>query len=489
MEPQGGEPNVKTASKYRSWTLAVVSLATAMLMLDIAVVNTAITDMGRDLNTGLDGLKWVIDAYTLALAAVVLTTGSLADRLGRKRVFAAGMVVFTLASAAAAAATDITMLNIIRAVQGLGAAAMFATSMALLAHEFPQAQERAKALGVYGATIGASFAVGPLVGGGLTSAFGWRSIFIINIPIGIAALAITRKYVRESRDPKPRRIDWAGQTVLTGGLFLLVLALLRGNDVGWGTTEIIAELSASAVLIALFTLIESRVKDPMLPLGFFKIPSFTGAQISAFSISASLFAVYIYATIYLQQVLGLSAVEAGLAYLPGTFINAATSGITAGMAEKGKLSSRVAVSLGLALVATGLLLMTTADVGSSWLAIQPGLILAMIGTGMFNPAVIGVALGSVPEDQSGLAAGTNDTARQAGIAVGVAALGAMIPTGALAHGDVQGYVDGLHNALVAGGALAAIGAVAAAYLIRPVVQKRRQPAAVAVTEVALEPCA
>jgi predicted MFS family arabinose efflux permease len=367
---------------------------------------------------------------------------------------------------------------------------MFATSMALLAHEFPQAPERAKALGVYGATIGASFAFGPLVGGALTSGFGWRSIFIINLPIGIAALAITRKYVRESRDPQPRRIDWRGQTVLTAGLFLLVLALLRGNDVGWGSTEIVAELSASAVLIALFTLIESRVKDPMLPLGLFRIPSFTGAQIAAFSISASLFAVYIYATIYMQQVLGLSAIEAGLAYLPGTFLNAATSGVTASMAEKGKLSSRVAVSLGLAMVATGLLLMTVADVNSSWLAIQPGLLIAMVGTGMFNPAVIAVALGSVSEDQSGLAAGVNDTARQAGIAVGVAALGALIPTSALATGDAHSYVNGLQNALVVGGALAAAGAIAAAYLIRPVLAARRESApAIQVTEVALEPCA
>src|SRR3954471_4135513 len=456
MALHGGESEMQTASKHRSWTLAVVSLATAMLMLDIAVVNTAISDMGRDLHTGLDGLKWVVDAYTLALAAVVLTTGSLADRLGRRLVFAVGLAVFTIASAAAAAATDITMLNIIRAVQGLGAAAMFATSMALLAHEFPKAQERAKALGIYGAVIGGSFAFGPLVGGGLTSAFGWRSIFIINIPIGIYALAITKKYVRESRDPHARRIDWAGQTVLTGGLFLLVLALLRGNDVGWGTTEIVAELTAAGVLLALFVLIESRVKDPMLPLGFFRIPSFTGAQISAFSISASLFAVYIYATIYLQQVVGLSPIEAGLAYLPGTILNAAASGVTAGMAEKGKLSARVAVSLGLAMVATGLLMMTTADANSSWLAIQPGLIIAMIGTGMFNPAVITVALGSVPESQSGLAAGVNDTARQAGIAVGVAGLGALIPTSALLHGDKVAYVNGLHDALVVGGALAAI---------------------------------
>src|SRR3954453_9806381 len=231
-------------TKSKNWTLAVVSLATAMLMLDIAVVNTAIGDMGKDLHTGLGGLKWVVDAYTLALAAVVLTAGSLADRLGRRRVFAVGLVVFTITSAAAAAATDITMLNIIRAFQGLGAAAMFATSMALLAHEFPQMQQRAKALAIYGATIAGSFAVGPLVGGGLTSVFGWPSIFIITIPLGIAALAITKKYVRESRDPMPRRIDWAGQVTLTGGLFLLTLALLRGNGAGWGSTEAAPEFAA-----------------------------------------------------------------------------------------------------------------------------------------------------------------------------------------------------------------------------------------------------
>ncbi len=474
-----------TASKHRNWTLAVVSLATAMLMLDIAVVNTAITDMGRDLHTGLGGLKWVVDAYTLALAAVVLTTGSLADRIGRRRVFAAGMVVFTIASGAAAAATDITMLNIIRAVQGLGAAAMFATSMALLAHEFPQAQERAKALAVYGATIAGSFAFGPLVGGALTSGFGWRSIFVINLPIGIAALAITRRYVRESRDPQPRRIDWAGQALLSAGLFLLTLALLRGNDVGWGSTEIVAELTGAAVLLPVFAAVERRVKDPMLPLGLFRVPSFAGAQIAAFAISGSLFAVYIYATIYMQQVLGLSAIEAGLVYVPGTLLNAVVSGATASLSER--VSHRAMVSGGLALVGTGLLLMTTLGTGSSWLAVEPGMLVAMIGTGMFNPSVIAVALGSVSEHQSGLAAGVNDTFRQAGIAVGVAALGAMIPTAALAHGDKASYVNGLHDALAAGAALAIVGAIAAAYLIRPLVAARRDSSGSAdVSAVALE---
>jgi MFS family permease len=356
--------------------------------------------------------------------------------------------------------------------------------MALLANEFPQAQERAKALAVYGATIAGSFAFGPLVGGALTSGFGWRAIFIINIPIGIAALALTARYVRESRDPRPKRIDWAGQTLLTGGLFLLVLALLRGNDDGWGSTAIVAELTGALGLLAAFVGVERRVKDPMLPLRLFTVPSFTGAQLSAFAISGSLFAIYIYATIYLQQVLGLSAVEAGLVYVPATLINAAVSGATASLAEK--VSARVMVSGGLALVATGMLMMTTVGTGSSWLAIEPGMIIAMIGTGMFNPAVIAVALGSVSEHQSGLASGANDTFRQAGIAVGVAALGALIPTGALAHGDAASYVTGLHEALVAGAALAGVGALAAAWMIgRPSFRKaRRQGAPVVATECA-----
>ncbi|MFL5838847.1 MAG: MFS transporter, partial [Thermoleophilaceae bacterium] len=240
------------------------------------------------------------------------------------------------------------------------------------------------------------------------------------------------------------------------------------------------ELSGAGALLGLFALIERRVKDPMLPLGLFRVPAFAGAQISAFAISASLFAVYLYATLYFQHVLGLSAIEAGLVYVPGTILNAVVSGMTANLS--GKVSARVMVSGGLALVSVGLLLMTTAGVDSSWTTLLPGLLIAMIGTGMFNPAVIAVALGSVSEHQSGLAAGVNDTFRQAGIAVGVAALGAMIPTAALSTGDFGGYVDGLQHALVVGGAVAGIGAVAAAYLIRPSLRSQR----VSATAVAAE---
>ena len=236
--------------------------------------------------------------------------------------------MFTLASAACAAATGIDALVAARAVQGVGAAIMFAVSLAILADAFPGAKERAGALAAYGATIGASFAIGPLVGGALTSGLDWQWIFLVNIPLGIACIWITRVHVRESRDPRARRVDVPGQVALGSGLFLLVLALLRGNEEGWGSTPIVAALAAAVVLLVAFVVIEHRVEEPMLPLGLFRNPNFAGAQVAALAISATFFAIFLYVTLYLQQVLGLSAIEAGLVYLPATIVIFVVSGAT-----------------------------------------------------------------------------------------------------------------------------------------------------------------
>ena len=449
----------------KRWTLVVVCAATAMLMLDIAVVNTALSRIAEDLNTGLSGLQWVVDAYTLALASVVLTAGALADRLGRKRMFVGGLALFTAASLACALAQDIVMLNTSRAIQGIGAAVMFAVSLALLANAFPDMKERAGALAAYGATIGGAFAIGPLVGGALTSGLDWQWIFLVNIPVGLAAIEITRRYVVESRDPKARRIDWGGQTLLTAGLFLLVLALLRGNEDGWTSVLIISELAAAAALLAAFVRFELATREPMLPMRMFKNGAFTGAQVAAFAISSSFFAIFLYITLYLQQVLGLSAIEAGLVYLPGTIVMFVVSGATASLGEK--VSPRMMIGLGLTLVGAGMAhMMLVVDVDSSWTAALPGSIVAMIGTGLFNPSVTAVALGSVPNEQSGLAAGVNDTFRQAGIALGVAFLGAMVPAEHAFGGDPAEYVDGLKLALGVSAAISVAGAVAAVALIR-----------------------
>jgi EmrB/QacA subfamily drug resistance transporter len=469
----------------KRFTLAVVCAATAMLMLDIAVVNTALSRIAEDLGTDLSGLQWIVDAYTLALASTVLTAGALADRLGRRRVFAVGLAVFTAASAVCAASGSIEMLIAARAVQGVGGAILFAVSLALLANAFPGERERAGALAAYGATIGASFAVGPAIGGALTSGLDWQWIFLINVPIGLICLAITKTHVEESRDPAARGIDWPGQATLATGLFLLVLALLRGNEQGWTSAPIVAELSVAVVLLAAFVAIERKVREPMLPLSLFKRPAFTGAQLAAFAISGSFFAVFLYATLYLQQILGLSAIEAGLVYIPGTLVMFVVSGATANLSEK--VHPGILVSVGLALVSIGMILMgEMAGVDSSWTVVLPGTIVAMIGTGLFNPAVIAVALGATPQDQSGLAAGVNDTFRQGGIAVGVAGLGALVPAAdALGGGSPAAYVDGLHNALLTGAGLAGVGAIAAALLIR---SKRAEKVAAAPAVAAEAPC-
>ncbi|MEA2431672.1 MAG: hypothetical protein QOI19_2145 [Thermoleophilaceae bacterium] len=445
-------------------TLAVVCLATAVLMLDIAVVNTALPHIASDLHASLGGVQWVVDAYTLALASVVLTAGSVADRIGRKLVFSVGLVMFTASSIACAMAGSIEVLDVSRGVQGIGGALLFATSLSLLAEAFPRTEERVKALAAYGASIGAAFAFGPLVGGALTSGFGWQAVFLVNVPLGVLGLFATARWVRESRDADARGLDWWGQLTLSAGLFLLVLGLLRGNEDGWSSTPIVAELGGAAVLLAVFVWVQRRVKSPMLPLGLFRRPDFTGAQIAAFSISASFFAVFLYATLYLQNVLGLSAIEAGLVYMPGTLVMFVVSGLSAQVANKVAPGAMIAGGLGL--VAAGLLLFLNTDANSSWTALEPGFLLASIGTGVFNPAVSAVALGAAPQHMSGLAAGVNDTFRQAGIAVGVAAFGAMIPSSAgLGAGDPAAFVNGLHVALIVGAALATVGAIASARLL------------------------
>jgi EmrB/QacA subfamily drug resistance transporter len=448
------------------WTLAVVCAATAMLMLDIAVVNTALSAIAADLDTGLSGLQWVVDAYTLPLAAVVITAGSLADRFGRRRLFSIGLGIFTATSMLCAAAPTITFLNVARAAQGVGAAVMFAVSLAVLSQAFPRMEERIKALAAYGATMAGSFAIGPLVGGALTSGLGWRWIFLINLPLGLLCLWIVRHAVVESKDPRAPRVDRPGLATLTGGLFLLVFALLRGNDDGWGSAPVVASFAGAAVLLVAFVVIEASVAHPMLPLRFFRNPSFSGAQVAAFGISGSLFAMWFYMTLYLQQILGLSAIEAGLVYLPGTILNFVVAGATANVGQR--VSPRALVSVGLGLVAVGLALLTIVGVDTSWWLFLPGLLVALFGTGMFNPAVSQVALSSAPVEQSGLAAGVNDMFRQAGIAVGVAALGALVPaSAAFGDGSPQTYVDGFHNALWVGAVLAGACAVASAVLIRP----------------------
>src|SRR4051794_21041951 len=247
-------------------TIAVACLATVMLMLDISVINTALSKIAHGLDTGLSGLQWVVDAYTIPLAATVLTAGAIADRFGRRKLFLLGLATFTASSALCGAASGIEMLVAARAVQGLGASMMFATALALISQVTPDRASRTKALAAYGAAIGASFALGPFIGGGLTQLFGWPPVFFVDVPLRAAVLWITYRYVPEGRDPTPRRIDIPGQLTLIGGLFLLVLGLLRGHEDGWGSAGIVLVLASAVALLIAFVIVEERSREPMLPL-------------------------------------------------------------------------------------------------------------------------------------------------------------------------------------------------------------------------------
>ncbi len=425
----------------RWWTLGVVCVATFMLLLDITVVNTALPAIQRDLGGSFTDLQWVIDAYALSLAALVLTAGSLADRLGRRRVFATGLAIFSAASLLCALAPDPTLLNLDRGLQGIGGAIMFAVSLALVAQEFPSGSERGMAMGIYGATIGIAVAIGPLVGGLLTDGLGWESVFLLNVPIGLAALAVTYWKVAESRDPDATRIDWGGLASFSAGLFLLVLALVRGNDEGWGSGLILSLFAAAASLLIAFVAVERRVAEPMLPLHLFRRGAFTGVQLAAFAVSGSMFALFLYLTLYLQGFLGYSPVEAGVRYLPitlGAFLVAPLAGLALA-----RVQARYLMSAGLALTGLGLIAMGGLGVHSQWTALLLGFVLSGIGVGLINPVVADVALSVVPKEQSGMAAGINDTFRQVGIAVGIAAWGAIfLGTGAGRTEQLAGSLSG-----------------------------------------------
>lgn len=445
-------------------TLTVACAATAMLMLDIAVVNTALPSIARDFGADFTSLKWIVDGYTLALATVVLSAGAWADRIGRRLVFVIGAVVFTVASALCAVSADMVMLNLSRVVQGLGAALLFATSLALLAHAFPEPAQRTRSLAAYGATIGGSFAIGPLLGGVLTELLDWRAIFLLNVPVGVAML-LGARWVAESRSVTPRRGDWAGSVTVVIGLAALTYGLIEANTRGWTDQVTLAALGVSLAALVTFVVIESLVRQPMVPLAMFTNAAFAGAQAATFAISASMFAVFVYVTIYLQGVVGMSAIEAGLVYLPGTMAMFVVAGLTDRIV--GRVAPRWLIGVGLAAVSGGLGWMTVAGTDGSGWDMVGGFVLACVGAGIVNPVMSGVVLAESRHDDAGLAAGINDVFRQSGIALGVAALGAFFPSRSVLHGgSPEDFVSGLHAALWVASAVALAGAIVAVVTMR-----------------------
>jgi EmrB/QacA subfamily drug resistance transporter len=404
------------------WTLVLISIATFMLLLDITVVNVALPDIQRELGASLSSLQWVVDAYSLMLAACLLTAGSLGDRLGRRRVFTIGFAIFTGASFLCGISGDPTLLNLARGLQGVGGAAMFATSLALIGQEF-HGKDRATAFGVWGATIGGAVAIGPLVGGLITEHLGWEWIFFVNVPIGIAAIALTERKLANVAAQDPQRIDLPGLVSFSLALFLLIFGLIRGNPEGWGSAPILASLIGAAALMAAFVAIEARSTHPMLDLRLFRNGAFNGVSAVAFGLSGGMFAMFLYLTLYIQGVLGFSPLEAGLRFLPLTVLSFVASPIAGVLSHR--IPIRVLLGAGLSLVGIGLLLMHGVSAESDWTALLAGFLVAGVGIGIANPGIGQAAIAVVPVEKAGMGSGINTTFRQVGIATGVAGLGAI----------------------------------------------------------------
>jgi EmrB/QacA subfamily drug resistance transporter len=400
-----------------------------MLLLDVTIVVVAQPAIQTGLHATFSDVQWILDAYALTLASLLLTSGVLADRYGRKRLFAIGLTIFTLGSLLCGLAVSPLMLIISRSCQGVGGAIMFATSLALLGHSF-RGRERGVAFGVWGAVTGVSTALGPVLGGVITTNWDWRGIFLVNVPIGVFALIVTVWRVTESRSPHPAPPDWPGFVLLTAGLVSLVYGLIRASENSWSDAGVVICLAAGAILLAAFLVAEGRVAHPMFDLSLLRVPTFAGGSIAAFAMNGSLYAVLLYYVIYLQDILGYSAQAAGLRLAIISLAQLATSVLAGRFSEH--VPVRWLIGPGLLLVGIGLIVTAGVTGDSTWTHLVPGFIVSGLGGGLVNPPLASTAIGVVPPHKAGMASGVNTTFRQVGIATGIAALGSIF-TSAIQH--------------------------------------------------------
>ncbi|NUU21804.1 MAG: MFS transporter, partial [Streptomycetaceae bacterium] len=418
----------------RKWgPLFAVSLAAFMLLIDITIVIVALPDMASDLGSSYTDLQWVMDAYALALAAVLLGAGALADRVGRKRVFIQGTVLFTAASALCAFAPNTATLVAARALQGLGGAAMFATTLALLGLAY-EGRDRGIAFGVWGAVSGAAAAVGPVLGGVLTEHIGWEAIFFINLPIGLLAIAMAARLISESYGDREARIDVPGMVAFTAGAGLLTYGLIRAGGHGWGDGLAVGVLVGAAVALAAFVVVERRTAKPMLDLGLFRRASFVGIMAGGLFTQFAAFSGFPQVSVWLQSVLGYGPVKSGLVLLP----MAATAFVVAGAGGPvmARIPPRYPIGGGIVCVGVGALLLTMVDAGSDWPVLVPGLVVIGVGIGLSMPPMSAAAYASVPPEKSGVAGGALNTFRQLGFALGIAVVGVVF------RAAVENSIDG-----------------------------------------------
>ncbi|TKK91437.1 MFS transporter [Herbidospora galbida] len=413
-----------TPSPNAGWTLAVVCLAAVLLTLDITIVNVALPEISGELSARLDGMQWTVNGYTLAFAALLLPSGSVSDRVGRRAVFTAGVALFTTASAACGAAWNPGALAAFRIAQGVGGAMVMGTAMALLAGAYPAGRARRRAIGAFSAAGGAAAGLGPLAGGLLVDTLGWRWIFWINVPVGLLLLAGALLRLREpARETSDDRIDVLGAVLAVAMLFVLNFALITGPDRGWGSAPTLTALVAGPVLLMLFIALQARRPHAVLDIRLFRIPSFMGAMLLTFLARICSFGILPYLILWLQGMLGHSPLETGLRLL------AMTLPILVVAPLAGRLGQRIPASrlmaAGFALITVAFLLMARVEPASNWSVAFPGLVLLGVGGALAFPPLLGVTLDLVPREQAGMASGLSNTFFPLGTATGVAAFGAI----------------------------------------------------------------
>ncbi len=463
----------------RKWfTLAAVSFGLFMIMLDNTVVNVALPAMARDLGIGLSELEWVVAGYALTFAALILIGGKLADRYGRRRLFVLGIVVFTLASLACGLASGGSELIGARIVQGVGAALLNPATLAIISATFPPRQ-RGTAIGIWAGVSALALAIGPLVGGLITEHASWNWIFFINVPIGIAAVVASYLFIDESRDTRAdQRLDLPGLLTSGVGLFALEYALIEANTYGWASGRILACFAIAAVLLAAFVWVEIRGRAPMLDVSLFRNRTYTGANIVMLLAALAMFGVFFFVSLYMQNVLGYSAVQAGAAFLPLTCLIVVLAPVTGKLSDK--YGSRWFLTGGLTLLGIQLFYFSQLGASATYWELLPAMIIGGIGMAMTMTPATAAAMRAVPVDRAGVGSAVLNSARQVGGSLGIALIGAIVAASvtvtlqtayqsgdpALVQRAIHQFVNGFSNALIVAGLIAFAGAIVAAVLIR-----------------------
>jgi EmrB/QacA subfamily drug resistance transporter len=458
--------DAQTVQDRRWIALILLCVAQFMVVLDASIVNVALPTIGRALNFSESSLPWVVNAYVLTFGGFLLLGGRMADRLGGRAMLMAGLVLFALASLAGGLAANSGQLVAARAVQGLGAAVLSPAALAIVTTTFRDGAERNKALGVWGAVAGGGGAAGVLLGGVLTQGLGWEWVLWVNVPIGLIATALAPMLLADDRGSRSaRHFDFAGAATITAGLSVLVYALLDANTVGWGSTRTIVLLAVSLVLIVAFVAVEAVSKSPLVPFGIFRIRTITGANVTGLLIGASLFSMFFFISLYMQQVLGYSAIHAGLSYLPLAVSIIISAGVASQLVTR--IGFKPVLAAGLVLVGLGLLWFSRVSTHGSFLAdiLGPSL-LAAVGLGLaFVPVTI-AAVSGVADHEAGLASGLINTSQQVGGALGLAILAAISTSVSGSSHDPALLTRGFHDAFLAGAGFAAAGVLATLLLIR-----------------------